>query len=94
MAQVSGPREQPCWRALSARRLKRKRCWASGRSVSPRWSRSGSNSRHQQVRDHYREGMVMERWNAEERSRERFVDDRVTGRNNSLTLRNAQGERG
>jgi hypothetical protein len=36
--------------------------------------------------------MVMERWNAEERSRERFVIDRVTGRNNSLTLRNAQGE--
>jgi hypothetical protein len=50
------------------------------------------DSRHQQVRDHYREGMVMERWNAEERSRERFVIDRVTGRNNSLTLRNAQGE--
>lgn len=32
----------------------------------------------------------MERWNAEERSRERFVIDRVTGRNNSLTLRNAR----
>ncbi|MBB8238350.1 conjugative transfer relaxase/helicase TraI, partial [Escherichia coli] len=37
-------------------------------------------------------GMVMEQWNPETRSHDRYVIDRVTAQSNSLTLRDAQGE--
>lgn len=36
--------------------------------------------------------MVMEQWNPETRSHDRYVIDRVTAQSNSLTLRDAQGE--
>ncbi|HFT7758286.1 TPA: MobF family relaxase [Enterobacter hormaechei] len=92
VAQVTGPREQAVLAGVVREALKAEKVLGerevSITTLEPVWL----DSRHQQVRDHYREGMVMERWNAEERSRERFVIDRVTGRNNSLTLRNAQGE--
>ena len=92
VAQVTGPREQAVLAGAVREALKAEKVLGerevSITTLEPVWL----DSRHQQVRDHYREGMVMERWNAEERSRERFVIDRVTGRNNSLTLRNAQGE--
>lgn len=92
MAQVSGPREQAVLAGAVREALKAEKVLGerevSITTLEPVWL----DSRHQQVRDHYREGMVMERWNAEARSRERFVIDRVTGRNNSLTLRNARGE--
>ncbi|MRT06037.1 conjugative transfer relaxase/helicase TraI [Ewingella americana] len=92
VAQVTGPREQAILAsavrdALKAEQLLGER-EISITTLEPVWL----DSRHQQVRTHYREGMVMERWNAQERSRERFVIDRVTARNNSLTLRNEQGE--
>jgi len=92
VAQVAGPREQAVLAGIVREALKAEKV-LGGREVSittlePVWL----DSRHQQVRDHYREGMVMERWDGETRTRERFVIDRVTGRNNSLTLRNAQGE--
>lgn len=92
VAQVTGPREQAVLAGVVREALKAEKVLGerevSITTLEPVWL----DSRHQQVRDHYREGMVMERWNAEARSRERFVIDRVTGRNNSLTLRNAQGE--
>ncbi|EFD0539403.1 conjugative transfer relaxase/helicase TraI [Escherichia coli] len=40
----------------------------------------------------YRPGMVMEQWNPETRSHDRYVIDRVTAQSHSLTLRDAQGE--
>jgi len=92
LAQVSGPREQAALVTAVREALKAEKVLGdremSITTLEPVWL----DSRHQQVRDHYREGMVMERWNAEERSRERFVIDRVTPRNNSLALRNAQGD--
>lgn len=92
VVQISGAREQAALAAAVRDTLKNEKVLGerdvSITTLEPVWL----DGRHQQVRDHYREGMVMERWNAEERSRERFVIDRVTARNNSLTLRNAEGE--
>lgn len=92
VVQISGAREQAALAATVRDALKGEKMLGerdiSITTLEPVWL----DGRHRQVRDHYREGMVMERWNAEERSRERFVIDRVTARNNSLTLRNAQGE--
>ncbi|MCP6612277.1 hypothetical protein NL511_28870, partial [Klebsiella pneumoniae] len=45
------------------------------------------------VRDYYREGMVMERWDPETRTHDRFVIDRVTGSSNMLTLKDREGVR-
>lgn len=92
VAQVSGPREQTALVTSVREALKAQQVLGEQETrittLEPVWL----DSRHQQVRDHYREGMVMERWNAKERTQERFVIDRVTARNNSLTLRDAQGE--
>lgn len=49
-------------------------------------------SRSRYLRDMYRPGMVMEQWNPETRSHDRYVIDRVTAQSHSLTLRDAQGE--
>ncbi|EGZ0524252.1 AAA family ATPase, partial [Escherichia coli] len=57
-------------------------------ALSPVWL--DSRSRYQ--RDMYRPGMVMEQWNPETRSHDRYVIDRVTAQSHSLTLRDAQGE--
>ncbi len=92
VVQISGQREQAALTATVREALKSEKVLGerevSITTVEPVWL----DSRHQQVRDHYREGMVMEHWDAQTRSRERFVIDRVTARNNSLTLRNVQGE--
>ncbi|MCP9269158.1 conjugative transfer relaxase/helicase TraI [Xenorhabdus sp. XENO-1] len=50
------------------------------------------DNKSRKVRDNYREGMVMERWNPEERKRDRFVIDRVNDQTHSLRLRDVQGE--
>ncbi|WP_236301512.1 AAA family ATPase, partial [Escherichia coli] len=57
-------------------------------ALSPVWL----DSRSRYLRDMYRPGMVMEQWNPETRSHDRYVIDRVTAQSNSLTLRDAQGE--
>lgn len=92
VVQITGSREQAALASSVRDALKIEKVLGerdiSITTLEPVWL----DGRHQQVRDHYREGMVMERWNAEERSRERFVIDRVTARNNSLTLRNAEGK--
>ncbi|EJC7888834.1 AAA family ATPase, partial [Escherichia coli] len=57
-------------------------------ALSPVWL----DSRSRYLRDMYRPGMVMEQWNPETRSHDRYVIDRVTAQSHSLTLRDAQGE--
>lgn len=92
VAQVAGVREQAALTGAVRNALRAERVLGEKEhtitALEPVWL----DSRHQQVRDHYRDGMVMERWDAQARRHERFVIDRVTARNNSLTLRNAQGE--
>jgi ATP-dependent exoDNAse (exonuclease V) alpha subunit len=58
-------------------------------ALTPVWLDSKSRG----VRDYYREGMVMERWDPETRKHDRFVIDRVTASSNMLTLRDKEGER-
>ncbi|WP_447873127.1 conjugative transfer relaxase/helicase TraI [Serratia fonticola] len=92
VAQVTGVREQAALTGAVRNTLRAERVLGEKEhtitALEPVWL----DSRHQQVRDHYRDGMVMERWDAQARRHERFVIDRVTARNNSLTLRNVQGE--
>ncbi|HHE2565526.1 TPA: hypothetical protein ACO6UF_004775, partial [Escherichia coli] len=57
-------------------------------ALSPVWL----DSRSRYLRDMYRPGMVMEQWNPETRSHDRYVIDRVTAQSHSLTLRDVQGE--
>lgn len=57
-------------------------------ALSPVWL----DSRSRYLRDMYRPGMVMEQWNPETRSHDRYVIDRVTAQSHCLTLRDAQGE--
>ncbi|MGK2554995.1 MobF family relaxase, partial [Klebsiella pneumoniae] len=51
------------------------------------------DSKSRGVRDYYREGMVMERWDPENRTHDRFVIDRVTASSNMLTLKDREGGR-
>ncbi|ECJ9319821.1 conjugative transfer relaxase/helicase TraI [Salmonella enterica] len=92
VAQVSGPREQSALTELVRAELKAQGLIGTRdhtlMTLSPVWQ----DSRSRQLRDMYREGMVMEHWDAEHRTHERFVIDRVTARGNSLTLRDVQGE--
>ncbi len=58
-------------------------------TLTPVWL----DSKNRGAIDTYREGMVMERWDAESRQRERFVIDRVGAQTRNLVLRNADGEK-
>ncbi|MFH4317308.1 hypothetical protein WAI88_23340, partial [Acinetobacter baumannii] len=58
-------------------------------ALTPVWLDSKSRG----VRDYYREGMVMERWDPENRTHDRFVIDRVTASSNMLTLKDREGVR-
>ncbi|EPP5915912.1 conjugative transfer relaxase/helicase TraI [Escherichia coli] len=73
-------------RALSRDIMKQNRVTMT--ALSPVWL----DSRSRYLRDMYRPGMVMEQWNPETRSHDRYVIDRVTAQSHSLTLRDAQGE--
>lgn len=57
-------------------------------TLSPVWL----NSKSRKSRDTYREGMVMERWNAEEKNMERWHIDRVGAETHVLRLVNEAGE--
>lgn len=92
VAQVTGVREQAALTGAVRNALRAERVLGEKEHIITALEPVWLDSRHQQVRDHYRDGMVMERWDAQARRHERFVIDRVTARNNSLTLRNAQGE--
>ncbi|EFC4231501.1 TPA: conjugative transfer relaxase/helicase TraI [Escherichia coli] len=76
-----GTKEDPFWQG-------------SGRTIfaEAAYLMRNDPSRSRYLRDMYRPGMVMEQWNPETRSHDRYVIDRVTAQSNSLTLRDAQGE--
>lgn len=93
VAQVNGPADQRMLTAMIRDELKD--AGLLGReethvaTLTPVWL----DSKNRGAIDTYREGMVMERWDAESRQRERFVIDRVGAQTRNLVLRNAEGEK-
>lgn len=93
VAQVNGPADQRMLTAMIRDELKN--TGLLGReetpvaTLTPVWL----DSKNRGAIDTYREGMVMERWDAESRQRERFVIDRVGSQTRNLVLRNADGEK-
>ncbi|WP_440531284.1 conjugative transfer relaxase/helicase TraI [Serratia ureilytica] len=93
VAQVNGPADQRMLTAMIRDELKD--TGLLGReetpvaTLTPVWL----DSKNRGAIDTYREGMVMERWDAESRQRERFVIDRVGTQTRNLVLRNAEGEK-
>lgn len=92
VAQVSGPREQATLAGMIRSELKTQGILGQQDTMMTALSPVWLDSHSRQLRDMYREGMVMEQWNAETRSHDRYVIDRVTAQSHSLTLRDAQGE--
>ncbi|HAU8151208.1 TPA: conjugative transfer relaxase/helicase TraI [Escherichia coli] len=92
VAQVSGVREQAILTEAIRSELKTQGVLGHPEvtmtALSPVWL----DSRSRYLRDMYRPGMVMEQWNPETRSHDRYVIDRVTAQSHSLILRDAQGE--
>ncbi|MEN4128679.1 conjugative transfer relaxase/helicase TraI [Serratia marcescens] len=93
VAQVNGPADQRMLTAMIRDELKN-----TGRlgredttvaTLTPVWL----DSKNRGAIDTYREGMVMERWDAESRQRERFVIDRVGTQTRNLVLRDVEGEK-
>ena len=93
VAQISGTREQNALNNVIRDTLKNEGVLGAKEitvtALTPVWLDSKSRG----VRDYYREGMVMERWDPETRKHDRFVIDRVTASSNMLTLRDKEGER-
>ncbi|HCU0429613.1 TPA: conjugative transfer relaxase/helicase TraI [Serratia marcescens] len=93
VAQVNGPADQRMLTAMIRNELKD--AGLLGReethvaTLTPVWL----DSKNRGAIDTYREGMVMERWDAESQQRERFVIDRVGAQTRNLVLRNAEGEK-
>lgn len=92
VAQVNGPTDQ--LRLTRAIRTAMKAQGELGKTdqtlmaLEPVWL----DSKGRLSRNNYREGMVMERWDAESKTATRYVIDRVTARSHSITLRDEQGE--
>ncbi|HCR1107279.1 TPA: conjugative transfer relaxase/helicase TraI [Klebsiella aerogenes] len=93
VAQISGAREQNILNNVIRDSLKNEGALGNRdmmmTALTPVWLDSKSRG----VRDYYREGMVMERWDPETRKHDRFVIDRVTASSNMLTLKDREGER-
>ncbi|RLM11820.1 conjugative transfer relaxase/helicase TraI [Gibbsiella quercinecans] len=93
VAQISGSREQGVLNGLIRETLKGEGALGEKditvTTLTPVWLDSKSRG----VRDYYREGMVMERWDPETRKHDRFVIDRVTASSNMLTLKDKEGGR-
>ncbi|MDQ9544558.1 conjugative transfer relaxase/helicase TraI [Serratia marcescens] len=93
VAQVNGPADQRMLTAMIRDELKDAgllgREETTVTTLTPVWL----DSKNRGAIDTYREGMVMERWDAESRQRERFVIDRVGSQTRNLVLRNAEGEK-
>lgn len=93
VAQVNGPADQRMLTAMIRDELKdtgllgREETHVA--TLTPVWL----DSKNRGAIDTYREGMVMDRWDAESRQRERFVIDRVGAQTRNLVLRNAEGEK-
>ncbi|MEY0536075.1 conjugative transfer relaxase/helicase TraI [Providencia rettgeri] len=93
VAQVSGVREQKIV-TDTIRQTLTERGMLSENTVTvtqlkPVWLDSHSRK---QI-DSYREGMVMERWNADKKAVERYTIDRVTPETRSVTLLDSQGQK-
>ncbi|MCX9097495.1 conjugative transfer relaxase/helicase TraI [Providencia rettgeri] len=93
VAQVSGVREQKIV-TDTIRQTLTERGMLSEKTVTvtqlkPVWLDSYSRK---QI-DSYREGMVMERWNADKKEVERYTIDRVTPETRSVTLLDSQGQK-
>ncbi|CAB5681446.1 Multifunctional conjugation protein TraI [Serratia marcescens] len=93
VAQVNGPADQRMLTAMIRDELKDTgllgREETTVTTLTPVWL----DSKNRGAIDTYREGMVMERWDAEGRQRERYVIDRVGTQTRNLVLRNAEGEK-
>ena len=93
VAQVNGPADQRMLTATIRDELKNTgllgREETTVATLTPVWL----DSKNRGAIDTYREGLVMERWDAESRQRERFVIDRVGAQTRNLVLRNAEGEK-
>ncbi|MBC5033151.1 conjugative transfer relaxase/helicase TraI, partial [Klebsiella pneumoniae] len=93
VAQISGTREQSVLNGLIRDSLRNEGVLGEKdttiTALTPVWLDSKSRG----VRDYYREGMVMERWDPETRTHDRFVIDRVTASSNMLTLKDREGGR-
>ncbi|HEJ7174866.1 TPA: conjugative transfer relaxase/helicase TraI [Serratia marcescens] len=93
VAQVNGPADQRMLTAMIRDELKdtgllgREETHVA--TLTPVWL----DSKNRGAIDTYREGMVMERWDAESRQRERFVIDRVGTQTRNLVLRDVEGEK-
>ncbi|HAG4842379.1 TPA: conjugative transfer relaxase/helicase TraI, partial [Salmonella enterica] len=92
VAQVSGVREQAILAGMIRSELKAQGILGQQDTMMTALSPVWLDSRNRYLRDMYREGMVMEQWNPEKRSHDRYVIDRVTAQSHSLTLRDAQGQ--
>ncbi|STU70536.1 conjugal transfer nickase/helicase TraI [Klebsiella pneumoniae] len=92
VAQISGTREQSVLNGLIRDSLRQEGVLGEKdttiTALTPVWLDSKSRG----VRDYYREGMVMERWDPETRTHDRFVIDRVTASSNMLTLKDREGD--
>lgn len=93
VAQVNGPADQRMLTAMIRDELKDTgllgREETTVATLTPVWL----DSKNRGAIDTYREGMVMERWDAESRQRERFVIDRVGTQTRNLVLRDVEGEK-
>ncbi|MGP1056909.1 conjugative transfer relaxase/helicase TraI [Serratia sp. CY68341] len=93
VAQVNGPADQRMLTAMIRDELKDAgllgREETTVATLTPVWL----DSKNRGAIDTYREGMVMERWDAESRQRERYVIDRVGAQTRNLVLRDAEGEK-
>ena len=92
VAQVAGPREQHL--LTDAIREARREAGALARDsvaikvLTPVWL----DSKTRRQRDSYQSGMVMEQWQAESKSMQRYTIERVVEHSNSLILRDAGGK--
>lgn len=92
VVQTSGVREQDILTDTVRAELKTQGVLSQQDMTVPTLVPVWVDSKSRTVRDHYREGMVMEKWDGETKTHERFVIERVTGKTHSLTLRNEAGE--
>ena len=92
VVQVSGPREQEALMGEVREALKSQGVLSPNdhviNTLVPVWMDSKSRA----LRDHYREGMVMENWDGETKTHSRYVIERVTDKTHTLTLRSETGE--
>jgi len=93
VVQIGGAREQRVLSGIIRETLKKEGVLGAQdmtiTTLTPVWLDSKSRG----VRDSYREGMVMDKWNPETKQHDRFVIDRVTASSNMLTLKDKEGTR-